>query len=67
MNTTWGSKSAESLYRIATRLAGFDAKELMLAIHRRQRGKSRTVNVVTVENAMQELTDKWDSEHGRQL
>lgn len=46
--------SAHDLFVIAIRLAGFDARELMLAIHRRQRDHSRTVNSRTVLAAMQE-------------
>ena len=59
--TSWGSKSAESMFKIATRLAGFDAKALMLEIHRSQRDKTRKVNETTVLNAMQRLTDRFDA------
>lgn len=61
VTTTWGSKNAEDLFKIATRLAGFDAKKLMLEIHRRQRDKSRTVNETTVERAMQALSERFDA------
>ena len=54
----WGSKNAEDMFTIATRLAGFDASELMLEIHRRST-HGRKVNESTVCNAMQTLKDKW--------
>ena len=57
--TTWGSKWAEDLYHVATRLAGFDANELMIEIHRRQRDHSRTVNAATVLAAMQTIKDRY--------
>lgn len=60
MNTTWGSRNAEDLFKIATRIAGFDSKKLMLAIHRRQRNKRKQVNMATVEAAMQELKDNFE-------
>lgn len=61
-STTWGSRNAEDMFKIATRLAGFDAKALMLEIHRSQRDKTRKVNEATVLQAMQTLTDRFDAE-----
>ena len=55
--TTWGSRNAEGMFRIATRLAGFDAKELMLEIHRRSTNGHK-VNENTVTQAMQTLSDR---------
>lgn len=50
--TTWGSRAAESMFRVAVLLAGFDAGELMAEICRRSRGERR-VNEQTVLNAME--------------
>ena len=57
--TTWGSKNAEGLFNIATRIAGFDGKELMLEIHKTQRDKTRNVNEATVLRAMQTVSDRY--------
>ena len=54
--TTWGSKNAEDMYRIAVKLAGFDAKELMVGIN--QRSKSGKVNLATVLAAMQKIDEE---------
>ena len=51
-NTTWGSANAEDMYRIATRLAGFDAVELMLEIGQQQRDPGRSTSLPTVLRAM---------------
>jgi hypothetical protein len=59
----WGSREAEDLFKIATRLAGFDARALMLEITRRQRGRDSKANAATVLAAMQTLSDKFDREH----
>ena len=59
MQAGWGSKIAEDLFKIATNLAGFDRKELMLEIHRRQRGRDATVNEATVLAAMQTIYDRY--------
>ena len=59
-DTTWGSANAEDLFKIATRMAGFDAVELMVEIHRRQHGRDAIVNVATVSNAMQVVRDRYD-------
>ena len=59
MQAGWGSKNAEDLFKIATNLAGFDRKELMLEIHRRQRGRDATVNEATVLAAMQTIYDRY--------
>jgi hypothetical protein len=61
LEMTWGSQNAEDLFRIATRLAGFDPKELMFEIHRRvmKRNPIR-VNVNTVLEAMQTVYDRYD-------
>ena len=63
METTWGSRNAEGMFRIATLLAGFDASELMIEIHRRQKGRKGNVNESTVCSAMQVLADRWDDAH----
>jgi hypothetical protein len=61
--TSWGSKNAEDMFTIATRLAGFDPKELMAEICKRTRGRdSMRVNVNTVTEAMQTICDR-DSEY----
>jgi hypothetical protein len=56
--TTWGSKNAEDLFTLVTRIAGFDPKALMLEIHRLQRDKTRQVNERTVLNAVQALSNR---------
>jgi len=57
--TTWGSKNAEDMFTIATRLAGFDKMELMAEIIKRQRGReSMRVNEPTVLEAMQTICDR---------
>lgn len=53
--TSWGSHNAEGMFNIATRLAGFDPRELMIEINRRS--KSDKVNERTVLNAMQAIVD----------
>jgi len=59
--TTWGSKNAEDLYNVATRLAGFDPFELMREITKLStRGASR-VNESTVANAMQAIEDRYEA------
>lgn len=63
--TTWGSKNAEAMYAIATILAGFDPKELMLEIHRRQRDKTRQINERTVLQAMQTVFDRYKNGEGK--
>lgn len=51
--TTWGSRNAEDMFQIATKLAGFDPIELMKEIVRRTKGrKTFRVNEPTVLNAM---------------
>ena len=60
--TTWGSKNAEQMFIIATRFAGFDAKELMLEIHRHS-PKGKRVKEDTVTNAMHTLKTRWDAAH----
>jgi len=60
MTAGWGSRNAEDMFKIATRLAGFDAKELMLEIHRRQRGRDAKVNEATVLAAMQTVKDRHE-------
>ena len=57
MSTTWGSKNAEDMFRIATRLANFDARLLMLEICRRSPHGAQ-VKESTVLQAMQTLRDK---------
>ena len=60
--TTWGSRNAEDMFRIATRIAGFDAKELMLEIHNRTKhSKAKKVNENTVCEAMQTIADRTDA------
>lgn len=54
----WGSKNAEDLFIIATRIAGFDSGELMIEIHRRS-PKSNKVNERTVLAAMQTVYDRY--------
>lgn len=56
--TTWGSVNAEDMFKIATRLAGFDASELMLEIHRRQRRRDAKVNEATVLAAMATVANR---------
>lgn len=56
--TGWGSKNAEAMFNVATRLAGFDAKELMLEITRRQRDRSCKVYEPTVLEAMQAIANR---------
>ena len=57
--TTWGSRDAEEMFNLATRLAGFDPKELMLEIHRLSGRRDTTrVNVRTVLRAIQNLADR---------
>lgn len=56
--TTWGSRNAEDMFRIAVVLAGFDPRELMLEIHRRQNGRNAKVNEATVLAAMDTLYRK---------
>ncbi len=58
MSTTWGSRNAEDMFRIATRLAGFNGGQLMVEINRRQRGRDSKVNEATVLAAMQTLEDR---------
>jgi hypothetical protein len=60
METSWGSKNAEGMYQIATRIAGFDPIKLMLEITRRQGRNLRKVNESTVLAAMQALEDEFD-------
>ena len=64
--TTWGSKAAESMFQIATRLAGFEPGELMLEIHRltHHRGTTR-VNEPTVRKAMSIIYERWHGEEMR--
>ncbi len=63
MATTWGSKNAEDLYRLATRMANFDAGELMTEIHRRTaKSKAEKVNERTVEAAMQTVFERHAEE-----
>ena len=57
--TTWGSKNAEDMYAIATRLAGFDPGELMVEIHRRSDPYATRVNEPTVLKAMQAVQDRY--------
>lgn len=54
----WGSANAEDLFKVATRLAGFDARELMLEIHRRLRGRDALVNERTVLAAMHTISQR---------
>ena len=62
--TTWGSRNAEGMFEIATRFAGFDAKELMAQIIYRTRNSSALkVNERTVTEAMQTIQDRWDAKH----
>lgn len=61
--TTWGSRPAEDMFKIATRLAGFDARELMLEIHARHDWRrSEKVNERTVLAAMDTLYKKAHDE-----
>lgn len=52
--------NAGDLFKIATRIAGFDAKELMLEIARLQRhSKAVRANERTVLRAMQAVRDRY--------
>ena len=50
--TSWGSKNAEDMFQIATKLANFDGIELMKEIILRQKRRDAKVNVTTVLEAM---------------
>lgn len=52
----WGSKKAEDMYRVATTMANFDAKELMVEIHRLSPGGAK-IKESTVLQAMQNVKD----------
>ena len=52
------SQAAANMYRLATGLANFDPSELMLEIHRRQRGRDAKANEHTVIEAMQTVKDR---------
>ena len=56
--TTWGSKNAEDMYRIAVKLANFDPKELMIEIHRLS-PRGDKVKESTVLKAMQIVFDRY--------
>lgn len=63
----WGSAAAEDMFRVATMLAGFDARELMLEIHRRTaHSRAEKVNEPTVLAAMQTLIETFDLSPVRQ-
>ena len=51
----WMTKNARDLYKIATRIAGFDEKQLSDAIVRKKGNRSGMVNMATVEDSMEEL------------
>ncbi len=59
-NTTggWGSANAEDMFKIATRLAGFDSKELMFEICRQQGARDARVNERTVLAAMHTISQR---------
>ncbi len=51
------SREARDMFIIATRIAGFDYRELMLEMHRLRPNTDR-FNVTTVLNAMQAISDR---------
>ncbi len=65
--TTWGSKNAEDMFTVATKLANFNAKELMVEIHRKSPCGNK-VKVSTVEDAMHIIAErhKTDEEKAEQ-
>jgi uncharacterized membrane protein YjdF len=52
------SNAAHDMFMIATRMAGFDAGELMREIVRRS-PRARTINEPMVLNAMQAISDRY--------
>jgi len=54
--TTWGSRNAEDMFRVAVLLANFDAADLMTRINKRSR--DRKTNERTVLACMQEMRDE---------
>ena len=58
MTPIWGSRNAEDMFKIATRLAGFNGPELMLEITRRQGRRNAMVNEATVLGAMQTISKR---------
>jgi len=54
------SNNAHDLFMIATRVAGFNASELIVEITRRQGGCDRKISMNTVDNAMGTIQRRHD-------
>jgi hypothetical protein len=52
------SRNASDLFRIAVGIAGFNASDLMKEITKRQGRRDAIVNMQTVDNAMQVISDR---------